>query len=92
MSAPHTDCPSCPDCTAPCGTTIDAPSGKLHCAACGHDWEPTEADLSQAKRADAAWEAMPDTDEEAARQRKIDAIAAEHARRQTSLDFGEASP
>lgn len=59
MTAPHQDCPPCPDCTAPCGTTEDARApGWLICAACGHEWEASRADLEQARRADAAYAAF----------------------------------
>lgn len=60
----HTDCPTCPDCSAPCGTRLDdtalavdtfLDAGKLRCSHCGHHWEASDADLAQAAAADAAW-------------------------------------
>ena len=60
----HTDCPTCPDCSSPCGTRLDdtalavdtfLDAGKLRCSYCGHHWEASEADLAQAAAADAAW-------------------------------------
>jgi hypothetical protein len=54
---PQHDCPPCPECSAPCGSTIGEaiPGGQLRCAACGHDWTPTAAELEQALAADRAW-------------------------------------
>ena len=61
--APHQDCPACPECTGPCGTFEDAPPGVLRCCACGHTWEPTAAEAEQARRADAAYDALRELEE-----------------------------
>jgi len=59
---PWHDCPTCPSCSGPCGSTCptdgaEAPRmGELRCLACGHEWAASEADLEQARRADAAWQ------------------------------------
>lgn len=60
---PHRDCPPCPDCDAPCGTTEDAPPGKLTCCACGHTWTGTAGELKQARRADAAYAEVRELEE-----------------------------
>lgn len=59
MSA-ATDCPACPDCGLPCGTFISAEDhglrdGRIMCAACGHDWRPSEREAARARAADAAY-------------------------------------
>lgn len=58
----HLDCPECPECKMPCGTTEDA-GGDLRCAACGHFWAPSEAEVAQAERADRAYARMREQEE-----------------------------
>jgi transcription elongation factor Elf1 len=55
---PHLDCPYCPACASPCGTTdrddvFDSVSA-VACGACGHSWVDDD-DRAQAERADAAY-------------------------------------
>jgi hypothetical protein len=65
----HTDCPPCPECTAPCGSRClsdgaERPrDGWLRCLCCDHEWEATEAELAQAVAADQAWAVMQASDE-----------------------------
>lgn len=59
----HQDCPECPECDAPCGTTEDAGGALLRCAACGHFWAPTDAEREQAERADRAYARMREQEE-----------------------------
>lgn len=55
----HTDCPMCPECEAPCGTTEDAGGpGLLRCGACGHGWQASAAEVAKADRADRAYAKM----------------------------------
>lgn len=66
---PHTDCPTCPHCGSPCGVPVasrlpddwapsDSGADNLACAACGRRWRGTDAEVAQAERAQAAWDAM----------------------------------
>lgn len=53
------DCPACPECKNPCGSTRDAEGYRrwdnlLTCCACGHGWMASDEDLDQARRADDA--------------------------------------
>ena len=58
------DCPTCPECSAPCGSLCrddgaEAPRpGWLRCVCCGHEWEATPAELDQAEAADRVWEEL----------------------------------
>ena len=62
---PATDCPPCPGCGGPCGSTCpddgreSPPDGWLRCCCCGHEWEASPADFTQACIADvAAWDSV----------------------------------
>ena len=59
---PHQDCPTCPECSAPCLTTIGEriPAGHLRCACCGEDTLALPGEVAQALEADRAWLARPD--------------------------------
>jgi hypothetical protein len=65
---PARDCPPCPACSMPCGSTggsrRDEPGGDcLECLACGHSWAASEADLEQARRADDAYNKQLEAEE-----------------------------
>ncbi len=65
MGDPWTDCPTCPKCGSPCGIPIRESLGRFYgpedstvwCCACGTGWAATDTELSQAEKAQAAWEA-----------------------------------
>jgi hypothetical protein len=69
---PAQDCPTCPDCSIPSGTLCAddyaeaPPAGWLRCADCGHEWKASDAELEQARAADAAWLAVQEREREAA--------------------------
>lgn len=60
------DCPPCPECKTPIGAPIHTHHRgaeyprevRLVCHACGHGWIGTDAEVEQAERAEAAWEAQ----------------------------------
>jgi hypothetical protein len=88
MTAPSRDCPPCPSCSCPCGTLNgeSIPEGHLRCAACGHEWRASAAELVQARAADAAWELEQQQPAHVvASQLEVDRVAAEHAARQTDM-------
>lgn len=61
MSA-ATNCPTCPACECPTGTTLARESDerllppRLRCCACGDEWDATPDQYEQARAADDAWE------------------------------------
>jgi hypothetical protein len=64
---PARDCPPCPACRMPCGSTNGETDGvSLECLACGESWRGTADELAQARRADAAYEAQLQAEEIAA--------------------------
>ena len=67
MTDPATDCPPCPKCTLPCGSTdaarVFASEPVIMCVACGHFWEGTPAEVAQADAADAAFRAQEAAEE-----------------------------
>jgi hypothetical protein len=64
---PARDCPPCPACSMPCGSTNGETDGDfLECLACGESWRGTADELAQARRADAAYEAQLQAEEVAA--------------------------
>ena len=68
----HLDCPYCPGCAMPCGSTEHAygnNTGALTCCACGEQWDCTRAERAQAVRAERAYAVHRETE----RQRDEDA-------------------
>ncbi len=70
----HLDCPTCPACSAPCGSSVSAENRFLCCGACGELWQGTAAEVTQARRADAAYERERVGEDE--RKRLADEVAA----------------
>lgn len=97
----HQDCPTCPSCTAPCGTASETSAPVLSCCSCGHRWNGSPAEVRQAQRADAAYDAKLELEAATARWpehlREANARLLERASRvpapveQLGL-FGEVSP
>lgn len=72
--APEHDCPQCPRCKLPVGTPIkeaeverfEGPQfSTLYCPACGAAWVGSDADLAQARKSWAAYEAKLAAEESA---------------------------
>jgi hypothetical protein len=74
---PANDLPPCPECSLEGPDTglgslcaddgrEAPPAGSLRCVCCGHEWEASEAELEQARAADAAWLAVQEREREAA--------------------------
>jgi len=77
----HLDCPYCPGCARPCGSTEHAygvSTGALTCGACGEQWECTRAERAQAVRADRAYAVKLEAEERAREDAKILALLPEH--------------
>ena len=69
------DCPTCPECKAPCGSTRDAEGYRrwdnlLTCCACGHGWMSSDGDREQARRADDAHDHLETLEELASARRQ----------------------
>lgn len=63
---PEQDCPNCPTCKEPLGTSLKRngverwygpANANLFCPVCGTGWAGTEAEVAQANKAQDAWEA-----------------------------------
>lgn len=63
---PEHNCPACPKCGARCGVPVEAadwnhragPLDRIACPTCGTGWRGTDAEVEQARTAQAAWEAI----------------------------------
>ena len=79
----HLDCPYCPSCARPCGSTEHAygnNTGALTCGACGEQWECTRAERAQAVRADRAYEVHLEAERQRDDDARVLALLPEHLR------------
>ena len=79
----HLDCPYCPGCAMPCGSTEHAYGDNtegLTCCACGEEWPCTPAERAQAVRADRAYAVKLEADERAREDARVLAQLPEHLR------------
>ena len=79
----HLDCPYCPGCARPCGSTEHAygnNTGALTCGACGEQWECTRAERAQAVRAERAYAAVREAEDRARDDARVLALLPEHLR------------